>query len=426
MEVSLSQILAARERRVQRQKQLLAEFGKPVVCFTMNIAGPEKYSKAIALGFRIGCRRLETAGLPMLRSFREELHTGCEGYYVCDADPKAVKAITCKIEEADPLGRLFDMDVLTPEGKQTRPFPRKCLICNGDAMVCGRSRAHSVADLQEKTRKILTDAIAQEIGKLAVQSLLCELYTTPKPGLVDPRGSGSHKDMDLFTFLGSSAALWPYFCRCAALGITTAGKTPEATFFLLQQAGLEAEQTMYRATGGVNTHKGAIFTLGLFCGAAGRLLAFDPAALGAECAAMTRGLTLAGYDTAGGRLYTSHGITGARGQAMAGFPAVVRVGLPALEAGLSLGLNRAACGALLAILSQVEDTNLMKRGGVEASRELQQGLRTLLKKTPYPDTEVLEQLDDRFIAENLSPGGSADLLAASFFLHFLSALTKAG
>lgn len=426
MEATLQEILAARERRVQRQNQLLSQYGKPLICFTMNIAGPEKCSELIALGFRIGCMRLETAleEIPVLHSFREEAVTGCEAYYVCDTTPRNLKAITCKVEEADPLGRLFDMDVLTASGKKARLTPRKCLLCGNDAMVCGRSRTHSVEALQEKTRQILRDTLTEEIARLAVQSLLCELYTTPKPGLVDLRGSGSHQDMDLFTFLGSTAALWPYFRRCAHIGITTAQLSPEATFLQLQQAGLEAEKAMYRATGGINTHKGAIFTLGLFCGAAGRLLRFEPEALGAECAAMTKGLSLSGHDTAGGKLYTAHGITGARGQAMAGFPAVINIGLPALKQGLHLGLNRAGCGALLAIMAQVDDTNLIKRSSPDAHRALQQELQRLLAQTPYPDRAWLERLDDRFIERNLSPGGSADLLAASFFLHFLSGLTN--
>lgn len=427
MEISLMQMLQAREHRVQRQQQLLDRYGKPLICFTMNIAGPEKNSPLIRFGFRLGCTRLEAAlkEIPVVHSIREESATGCEGYYVCDADPKILKHITCKIEEADALGRLFDLDVITQEGKQTRPVPRKCLLCGNHAMVCGRSRAHSVAQLQEKTRQILMDAAVEEISRLAVQSLLCELYTTPKPGLVDLRNSGSHTDMDFGTFLGSAASLWGYFRRCVSIGIATAQLPPEETFPQLQQAGLEAEKAMYRATNGVNTHKGAIFTMGLFCGAAGRLLDFDPHALAAECAAMTKNLSLDGHTTAGGRLYASHGITGARGQAMAGFPTVIHTGLPALQAGKHLGLNRAGCGALLAILAQLDDTNLIKRSSPEAFRALQQQIRELIQNTPYPTAEALETLDNSFIAQNLSPGGSADLLAASFFLLFLSDLTKA-
>lgn len=426
MEVTLLQVLAAREQRALLQQQLLRQYEKPVICFTMNIAGPEKYNDLIALGFRIGCQRLEAQlqGIPVLHSFREEAATGCEAYYVCDTDAKNLKDITCKIEERDPLGRLFDMDVITAQEKETRPLPRKCLLCGGNAMACGRSRTHSVEALQEKTRQILQEALVEEIARLAVQSLLCELYTTPKPGLVDLRNSGSHNDMDLFTFLSSTAVLWPYFRSCARIGIATREAAPEETFALLQKAGLEAEQTMYQATGGCNTHKGAIFALGLFCGAAGRLQRFDPAALGAECAAMVQNLSLSGHDTTGGRLYAAHGITGARGQAMAGYPAVVNIGLPALQKGLHLGFNRAGCGALLAILAGTEDTNLIKRSDPKTHKRLQQEIQELLAAAPYPEEAVLAQLDDRFIEKNLSPGGSADLLAATYFLYFLSSLTN--
>ena len=127
MEISLMQMLQAREHRVQRQQQLLDRYGKPLICFTMNIAGPEKNSPLLRFGFRLGCTRLEAAlkEIPVVHSIREESATGCEGYYVCDADPKILKHITCKIEEADALGRLFDLDVITQEGKQTRPVPRK-------------------------------------------------------------------------------------------------------------------------------------------------------------------------------------------------------------------------------------------------------------------------------------------------------------
>ena len=139
---------------------------------------------------------------------------------------------------------------------------------------------------------------------------------------------------------------------------------------------------------------------------------------------MTRGLSLGGHTTAGGTLYAAHGITGARGQAMAGFPAVTEIGLPALEQGAHLGLNRAGCGALLAIIANIQDTNLIHRSDPQTHRALQEDLRKLLAESPFPDIAVLERLDDAFIRKNLSPGGSADLLAASYLLYFLRALTN--
>ena len=79
---------------------------------------------------------------------------------------------------------------------------------------------------------------------------------------------------------------------------------------------------------------------------------------------------------------------------------------------------------MLAILAQIEDTNLIHRSDPATHNTLQAELRSLLAENPYPSRAILEQLDDRFIQKNLSPGGSADLLAASYFLYFLRALTN--
>ncbi|MBR2048589.1 MAG: triphosphoribosyl-dephospho-CoA synthase CitG [Oscillospiraceae bacterium] len=439
-EVTLMEVLDNREARVRRQNALLARFGKPLICFTMNIPGPVKNSALIRAGFAIGCRDLTgllgNAHIPLLH--REELDavTGCEGFFVTDGTPEAVKALCVSLEEGTPLGRLFDLDVLTPEGRKLdRSSPRKCLICGQSARICGPTRAHSADALQARAREILEEGVfsdrSQAIGSLAVKSLLYEVSVTPKPGLVDRDNAGAHRDMDFYSFLSSAAALQPFFARCARIGMDTRTLPPEETFVRLRLPGRLAEQTMLRATGGINTHKGAIFSLGLVCGAAGRLIFQDscPEALLAHCAQMARGLTareLSGVTedtsrTAGERLFHSFGITGIRGQAEAGFPAVLEWGLPTLEEGLSRGLSpdRAGAGALLRLICAAEDTNLIKRGGLIRLPEIQARLTALLEQEPFPDRERLEALDQWFTRENLSPGGSADLLALSFFLVFL-------
>lgn len=441
MEATLLQILDAREQRAARQRQLLAQYQKPLICFTMNIAGPVKYSPLIANVFSAGLsqlrQRLALKGIPLVHLEREDAVTGCQAFLVADAPAQSLKAITARLEDTAPAGRLYDMDVLALTGEKLERGllglpPRKCLLCSQPAALCGRSRAHSLQALQAETARLLRTALTEQIAALAVQALLCEVYTTPKPGLVDLRNTGSHRDMDLFTFLRSSCALWPYYRRCAALGMENRGQDPAAVFPALRRAGLEAERAMLRATGGVNTHKGAIFNLGLLCAAAGQLadVPFDAPALGAQCARIVGdlveqdlgGVTPATAATVGQTLYARLGITGARGQAQAGFPAVCRIGLPALQAGLSQGLslNEAGCGALLAILAHTDDTNLIARSDPETAAALRAQVAALTDKTPYPDPSVLEALDDAFIRQNLSPGGSADLLAASYFLLFLS------
>lgn len=444
VEVSLSKMLYARERRVQHQQELLAQYHKPLISFTMNICGPVKDSPLIRRGFERGRQLLRQQFLrakltPIYQDVSREV-TGCEAFYVLDADPLAIKKFTTDVEDATPLGRLFDMDVICPDGRKVDReelhLPgRRCLICGGPAKVCSSRRVHKVAELQEKTTEILTDARdaqdTADAAQQAVRALLYEVTTTPKPGLVDRRNSGSHKDMDVFTFMDSAAALYPYFESCARTGRETAAQPAPETFTALRPLGCEAEGEMLDATGGVNTHKGAVFSVGITCAALGRLdraLWSDPARVLAEVSAMTAGLTAGDFEgvtaesatTAGQKLYVQYGITGVRGQVEAGLPAVLKVGLPALEAGCAKGydFDRAGSGALLAILAHSTDTNIIARSSRERQLVLTEELTALLAKTPYPDKAALAALDDRFIAENLSPGGSADLLALTYLLYF--------
>lgn len=440
MEVTLLEILDAREKRVQRQKELLETYKKPLICFTMNIAGPEKVNDLISEGFAYGLTRLRSqlAGIPILHVEDRSAFTGCEAFFVADAAPERLKALVTEIEDTLPIGRLFDMDVLSTDGrKHSRKdlgLPqRTCLLCGKPAYLCSRSRAHSVPELQERTAQILKDTLsdvnAKKIAATAQKALLFEVCTTPKPGLVDCQNSGSHRDMDIFTFMASTAALGPYFESCAKTGMTE--PDPEAAFCQLRFQGRLAEQEMFRATGGVNTHKGAIFTLGLLCAAAASLPKErrQPELILERCASLARGLTNRDFAdlteenarTAGQKLYIRHGITGIRGEAEAGFPTVLRTGLPVLEAGLQKGLslNDAGCAAMLAILAAADDTNLIARSSRETQLRIKEEIRQLLQKEPFPSMETLKKLDKTFISANLSPGGSADLLAATYFLHFL-------
>lgn len=440
----LNEILAAREQRVRRQRELLEKYGKPLLCFTMNIPGPKKYDRDVAIGFFIGVRMLRDA-LPGNAVLHFEQHTditGCEAFYVVDMPAKALKDLAISIEDSSSVCRLFDMDVLDTDGRklerQALGYPRrKCLLCDEDAVVCARSRAHSLEELQDRTGFLLYLTARQQLTEyVAVKAWLAlqqEVLTTPKPGLVDRDNRGAHTDMGLQHFFVSGNALRPYFAKFADTGFLTRDDAPEETFQKIRPIGLEAEQAMFAATHGVNTHKGAIFSLGLLCAAAGRLnpLEWSTEKLLQECAAMTRGLvardlghiTEENATTAGERLYAAYGITGVRGQAEAGFPAVSQVGLPFLKGGLgkSLSLNDAGCAALLHLLAATDDTNLIHRSDRQTQLQLRQQIAALLEKDPYPTPDTIRALDRDFIRKNLSPGGSADLLAICYFLLFLEA-----
>lgn len=436
-EVTLMQMLEARDNRVLEQQRLLNQFGKPIICFTMNIPGPVKDSPLIRRAFRFGCDTLNHR-LPknrVLYSAASSAVTGCQAMYAVDMDALSLKRLCTAIEDETGLGRLFDMDVLdTDGGKLDRDLvggkSRDCIVCGAAGRGCASRRIHSVEQLQQASNRIMLEHFAREdarrIGAWAVQSLLEEVCTTPKPGLVDCRNSGSHRDMDRFTFMASAAALAPYFRNCAQIGMETGKDTPEETFRQLRMAGLRAEQDMYAATGGVNTHKGAIFTIGILCGAAGRLWSptnlWDEAALFREVASMTgaamnEDLRSSGGDTVGQRLYAQRGICGIRGEVARGLPSVEKIGLSAYRACRAQGLDRNTAGAitLLHLIAHVEDTNMISRGGLEGASEGAAWAAELIQDGRQPTPAELEALDDRFIARNLSPGGCADLLAAVYF-----------
>ena len=440
MDTTLQEILSARERRVQTQKDLLARYQKPVICFTMNIPGPEKCNRKIAIGFWLGDRLLQQAlqNMPVLHRHVRYENTGCEGFYVVDSPAQALKKLTVALEDSTPLSRLFDMDVLDADGvhlhrEELGLAPRKCLLCEKDATICARSRAHGLDALLQRTHSLLDTAVsqmAQHIADTACLALEKEVTTTPKPGLVDENNSGAHKDMNIEHFFASANALKPYFQRFAMEGYLTRDQAATEALFRLRPMGMEAEKAMLKATGGVNTHKGAIFSMGLMCAAAGRLSPeeWSADAICATAAAIAAGVTKELETsqkqhpaTAGEQIYATYGLTGVRGQAEAGFPAVLETGLPVLRNGLQhgLSLNDAGCAALMHLLAATDDTNLIHRSDRQTQLKIQKSVAQLLTKDPYPKKDVLEQLDREFIERNLSPGGSADLLAVTYFLHAL-------
>ena len=438
--VTLEQMLSAREARQARLNAALSR--APLVSFTMNIAGPVKNSPLIRRGFQAGCEQLEKAfaahGIALTLLERTDEVTGCEALYAASGCALTAKALCAACEDADDLGRLFDIDVIDTDGRHVSRGElglqeRGCMVCGAAGRGCAARRTHSVEDLQRETNRRLTEyfckADTAAAAALAVQSLLDEVRVTPKPGLVDRNNSGSHTDMDLALFEKSAAALAPYWAECVKIGMESAALAPEETFALLRRAGLAAEQTMLAATNGVNTHKGAIFLLGTLCGALGRLWSADAPCrdaqkLCAECARMSASalgeeLAHLAPGTAGAQSYLQYGMRGARGEAMDGLPGALDIALPALKAALANGCDRnhAAAIALLHLIARGTDTNMVKRGGMDGAQWGARQARELLEQSPCPEVQDIAALDDRFIEKNLSPGGCADLLAVTLFLY---------
>lgn len=440
--VTVADVLSARDARVERQRRMLLAHGLPLISFTMNIAGEIKRDAWIERAFLEGVRRIEAAlaadGIAVAARERTLAFTGCEEIWAVDAPAQELKARMCAIEEMDALGRLFDIDVIDADGRKLeRPMERRCLICGGPVRACARSRAHSARELSERAHEIirvfLNEKRAKEIGELAHRALICEANVTPKPGLVDRENSGAHRDMDLKLFHASADALRPWFADCARIGLAMRDAAPEQVFGRLRKRGIEAERAMFAATGGVNTHKGALFSLGILCCAAamegegtGVPAILDRAAALAQPALGDLTELHPGDARTGGEVqYLNSGRTGVRGEAAAGFPHARNCGLPALEDGLERGrtaglrgeelFNHACLHALLALMACVEDSNILRRRGVAALRSVQSRAKALLAQGFHMDE--LRRMNDDFVRENLSPGGSADLLAITIFLY---------
>ncbi len=260
------------------------------------------------------------------------------------------------------------------------------------------------------------------IGAVAADCLVRELETWPKPGLVSHVDNGSHDDMDAATFRRSATAIRPYLQGLADAGALGFGMGR------LRIIGLEAERAMLAATSGVNTHRGAIFGLGLLCAAAGAKAGglVDPALPLGDVVARLWGNSILD----GPVLLHSHGSAarrrfragGARIEAANGFPSIYGIGLPALRRTAPVvpeDMEAARAEACFALIASVEDTNLLHRGGLEGLRFAHDAAQGFIDAggVRAPGWRARAQsIHDSFVARRLSPGGSADLLAMTLFV----------
>jgi len=268
-----------------------------------------------------------------------------------------------------------------------------------------------------------TSVCIEAIGKAATLALYDELALAPKPGLVSFADSGSHDDMDADTFMRSLFSLSHYFQRIAGLGAA------HAPFEALEACGVAAEARMMAATGGINTHRGAIFTLGLLCAAAGAASASSTlretllSYWGEALQARTRRVS----SLPGGIAAKRYGLRSASQEASLGFPVLFETAAPAFSNALAAGLSPASARlqTLFTVMAVLDDSNLAHRGGLEGLHFAQDCARAFLGcgGMHRPDGLIIAaQIHRDFVARRLSPGGSADLLAAVCLLHRLGVI----
>ena len=439
--VALDDILAARDARVARQQAMLAQ-GGVLLSLTLVAPGAVKRSPLLDAIFAAALAALR----PLVDDARARIEavddSGHHALYLLDGEARDWKTRMLALENRAPLSRLWDIDIIDRDGvavsrRDLGLPPRRCLLCDDDAKTCARERRHDIAALQaDIARRYRLHQQAQAIAATMRDALIREATLTPKAGLVDAAHNGGHHDMNLALFLKSADAIAPYLGDCAATGMTFAGHPASpALLAAIRPIGLAAEAAMRAATGGVNTHKGAIFAFGLTAAALGKRLAEQHAATLADvqadvralCAEILAELHQGDCDSAGKRGYARHGISGARGEAASGFATVSAHALPLYQQELAADGNerRALLAALVALYAANDDSTTLARVGLDGLRAHQHWARTLLAdRATLADearlSDAIAAYARNCAARRLSAGGSADLLALTAWLgqHF--------
>lgn len=455
-EITLMDALDNRENRVALQKELLERYPtNTLISLKMNIPGPIKTNDAIKKVFGSASNKLQHELLAnhvtLLAETYRDLPTGPEGYLVVEMSGMDAKILCIELENQFSLSSMVDLDVyiMTNEGIQDisrqslNLSPRKCFVCQKEAKACARSKQHTLKEIQQELMMLYTHYYLSDIKKAVAQSaqkaLLYEVTCTPKPGLVDAIDSGAHDDMTIYTFIDSSCVLLPFFEEFFQVGYDYSSASLVELFKSIRPIGIRAERAMNDATKQVNTHKGAIFSLGVLITAVGNLYAhksiFSFEDIQQTVKEMLRELMkdFKGVEqknpdtlTIGEKQYLAYGITGIRGEASSGYALVFEKALPYFNLEATGNMNEKMIHTLLYLLTETTDSNLIKRAGtIEILTEVRQIASNILALGGVTSEEGLTQYLDMietFKCRNLSIGGTADLLIVTLFLSFIEEL----
>ncbi|ROS04050.1 triphosphoribosyl-dephospho-CoA synthase [Raoultella terrigena] len=267
---------------------------------------------------------------------------------------------------------------------------------------------------------------AEELAFIARNCLIDEARLSPKPGLVDSRGNGAHHDLTLALMERSAHSLTPTFLQLAQQSWQRPADI--ALRETVGRLGREGERQMMAATRGVNTHRGAIWALGLLVSA----VAMHGGSASAQQIAQSAALLARLPDAAAPKTFSKglkathrYRVSGAREEAQQAFPHVMQLALPQLLRSRAMGANEseARLDALMAIMTSLSDTCVLSRAGMPGLEAMQAGARAVLNAggcATAQGREALAVLDAQMLALNASPGGAADLLAATLFLDRVS------
>jgi len=463
----LNLILKGREERVKKRINFMkVNKANSYLCLTINMPGYNKTNnfskKVFGDAQKVIKKELNQKNVNIIanKTFRNK--AGSVFLLATNLITNELKKIAIDIEENYIAGRLLDIDIYNNENiaidrDELGYPPRKCFICGQNAKICMVKNSHTnkelesyLDDLRSKFETYLNKKIkktAKLVEVLAYESIIREVLTSPKPGLVDLMDSGSHDDMNLDTFLRSSNAIKPFFSKFFIKGAKNFDKKNK--FELLRSLGTKTEEKMFAATNGVNTQKGIIFSFALVIAALGELFIkydctnFDniSVAISKIIKKWTFGLveselrikvektindnkkfTSVKKLTHGQICYLSYGITGARGEAESGFENVLNYGLPVLKRykRQEYSNNFASIQTLISLISEVDDTNIIYRSDIDTLKYIKNQFKELKKQNgilTFEGNKKYEKLNKFMKSNSISPGGSADLLATTHLFY---------
>lgn len=271
---------------------------------------------------------------------------------------------------------------------------------------------------------------AFKLAEFAAQAMIYEVSCFPSPGLVSPVSNGAHTDMNYYTFVDSTCALIKYFTLIAEEGFKP--YSCEKLFDRIREIGTDGEKDMFAKTKGVNTHKGMLFLLGIACAASGKAISekrcFDD--IQGIVKEMSNGLVERelysvvdnGKLSYGEKLYIKYKIRGVRGEVEDGLPTVFDFALDFYDKAYDLDTNDRLIHTLIGIMQISEDTNIIHRHSFDMLKKVQNQAKDIISAGGMRTAAGRKMVDDlcgEFIKLRVSPGGSADLLGVTVFLHMV-------
>lgn len=422
----LQLVLEQKEKRFNARLEYENIYKTPVICFSLNLPYMYKIANISEVKelFLFGIN--EVLSLENIINYSVNLdELFC--LFAINDEALNIKKLTISLENKYNFSRLFDFDVyFNNETIKLRNAGRKCFLCDELAIVCQRNNTHTKSSIYKKLDELFDDFYVQislnkasknDFSSKALRALLYEVSLTPKLGLVEIPNSNSHKDMDFFTFIDSASELKWYFDSF----YTLAKLSKRNDFIRLKKLGQIAEKAMFEVTNNINTHKGALFLFAIMIFACSKsedeLSLENISKITKElCVNLCQNELNNNLNSIGGICFQRFGIKGVRDEVEQGFLNTFK----AYEFFLKQSKYK-ELRTLFYITSIIDDTSLLKRCNYDIDKynKIKNTCKKLSLRKDKNYIKIIKKLNYIYVKDNLSFGGSADILSLVLFIDLL-------